>query len=248
MCVSQGGGREGGGGIRADCPWCSPLRAGLNEVISRPQSICYRGSSSDQGVAMARWTQKGVAWERVQGSGVRVRGSKVTASWTAHKRRRGWEKKEGRFGFLSPFRPFFSRFLPGRETSDKWTPLDINIELGRWDEIGRGGLQRVKGSEKGHGVHREGPPKRPGSGRLACIRPRTYWCLIVHSIWQAIDCGQCSRKRIDRPKTAACVCVCLCVCVSVCVAAACTLARQVIWRGNKGHSTTFHYAHFNLRQ
>lgn len=44
------------------------LRAGLNEVIARPLSICYRGSSADQGVAMARWTQKGVAWERVQGS------------------------------------------------------------------------------------------------------------------------------------------------------------------------------------
>lgn len=88
VCES-GGRQEGGGGFRADCPWRSPLRAGLNEVISRPQSICYRGSSSDQGVAMARWTQKGVAWERVQGSGVRVRGSRVTASWTAHKRRRG---------------------------------------------------------------------------------------------------------------------------------------------------------------
>lgn len=44
------------------------LRAGLNEVIARTLSICYRGSSSDQGVAMASWTQKGVAWERVQGS------------------------------------------------------------------------------------------------------------------------------------------------------------------------------------
>lgn len=43
------------------------LRAGLNEVIARPLSICYRGSSSDQGVAMASWTQKGVAWEQVQG-------------------------------------------------------------------------------------------------------------------------------------------------------------------------------------
>ena len=104
VCVWVRGRQEGGFG--ADCPRRSPLRVGLNEVISRPQSICYRGSSSDQGVAMARWTQKGVAWERVQGSGVRVRGSKVTASWTAHKRRRGWEKKEGRFGFLSPFSPF----------------------------------------------------------------------------------------------------------------------------------------------
>lgn len=44
------------------------LQAGLNEVIARTLSICYRGSSSDQGVAMASWTQKGVAWERVQGS------------------------------------------------------------------------------------------------------------------------------------------------------------------------------------
>lgn len=76
-----------GGGVQADCSWVfSPL---LNEVISRPLSICYRGSSGDQGVAMVRWTQKGVAWERVQGSGVRVRGSGVTASWTAYKRRPG---------------------------------------------------------------------------------------------------------------------------------------------------------------
>lgn len=43
------------------------LRVGLNEVIARPLSICYRGSSNDQGVAMASWTQKGVAWEQVQG-------------------------------------------------------------------------------------------------------------------------------------------------------------------------------------
>lgn len=88
VCVCETG-KERRGGFRADCPWCSTLRAGLNEVISRPLSICYRGSSSDQGVAMARWTQKGVAWERVQGSGVRVRGSRVAASWTAHKRRPG---------------------------------------------------------------------------------------------------------------------------------------------------------------
>lgn len=95
MCVRQGKGMEGAV-AGADCPWCLPL---LNEVIARTLSICYRGSSSDQGVAMARWTQKGVAWERVQGSGVRVRGSRVTASWTAHKRRPGWEKKEGKFSF-----------------------------------------------------------------------------------------------------------------------------------------------------
>lgn len=29
------------------------------------------------------------------------------------------------------FCPFFSGFLLRRETSDEWTPLDINIELGR---------------------------------------------------------------------------------------------------------------------
>lgn len=58
----------------------------FNEVISRVLSICYRGSG-DHCVAMVRSTQKGVAWERVQGSGVRVRGSEVTASWTADKRR-----------------------------------------------------------------------------------------------------------------------------------------------------------------
>lgn len=63
VCV---GGCVGGGGQIVS--GADLLRAGLNEVIARPLSICYRGSSSDQGVAMARWTQKGVAWERVQGS------------------------------------------------------------------------------------------------------------------------------------------------------------------------------------
>lgn len=67
MCVKQGS---------CVCVWVGGqivfsaelLQAGLNEVIARTLSICYRGSSSDQGVAMASWTQKGVAWERVQGS------------------------------------------------------------------------------------------------------------------------------------------------------------------------------------
>ena len=115
------------------------LRAGLNEVISRPLSICYRGSSSDQGVAMARWTQKGVAWERVQGSGVRVRGSGVTTSWTAHKRRPGEKRRrEGLVFFL--FLALSSLgFSLGWDTSEEWTPLDINIELGRLDEKERGG-------------------------------------------------------------------------------------------------------------
>lgn len=78
------------GGFGVCVGWGTPgqIVRGLNEVISRALSICYRGSS-DRGVAMARSTQKGVAWERVQGSGVRVSGSEVTASWTAHKRRRG---------------------------------------------------------------------------------------------------------------------------------------------------------------
>ncbi|KAK2887350.1 hypothetical protein Q8A67_015578 [Cirrhinus molitorella] len=40
----------------------------LNKVISTAPSICYRGSDG-LGVAV----QKGVAWERVQGSGVRVK-------------------------------------------------------------------------------------------------------------------------------------------------------------------------------
>lgn len=42
---------------------------------------------SDHWVTMERCTQKGVAWECPQGSGVRVNRSKVRASWTAHKRR-----------------------------------------------------------------------------------------------------------------------------------------------------------------
>lgn len=134
VCMRAGEGRRGE--LRADCPRCSPLRAGLNEVISRPLSICYRGSSSGQGVAMARWTQKGVAWERVQRSGVRFRGSRVTASWTEHKRRPGEKRRrEGLVFFL-----LFPPFLLGRETSEEWTPLDINIEPGRQDEKAKGGL------------------------------------------------------------------------------------------------------------
>ncbi len=42
---------------------------------------------SDHWVSMERCTQKGVAWECPRGSGVRVKGSEVRASWTAHKRR-----------------------------------------------------------------------------------------------------------------------------------------------------------------
>ena len=103
--------------------------ARLNEVISRTLSICYRGSG-DRCVAMARTTQKGVAWERVQGSGVRVRRSQVTASWTAHKRsprcEKKEERKEGRRRCGGVLLFFF--FYVGRLFN--WTPLDINIELG----------------------------------------------------------------------------------------------------------------------
>ncbi|KAJ8335273.1 hypothetical protein SKAU_G00409120 [Synaphobranchus kaupii] len=52
----------------------------FNKVISRALSICYpwqRCSGDHRHVAMARTlSQKGVAWERVQGSGVRVAGSR----------------------------------------------------------------------------------------------------------------------------------------------------------------------------
>lgn len=62
---------------------------------------------------MERRTQKGVAWECPQGSGVRVKGSEVRASWTAHKRRRGWEK--GGEGVI--------------QRLTDWTQWNINIEL-----------------------------------------------------------------------------------------------------------------------
>lgn len=147
--------REGGGGKGRLSMVLSPW---LNEVISRPLSICYRGSRGDQGVAMARWTQKGVAWEQVQGSGVRVRGSRVTASWTAHKRRPGWEKKEGKFDFLSLFffLSFLGFFLLWRATLEEWTPLDINIELWGWDEK-RGGSWRMKKVRRGMGFTERDP-------------------------------------------------------------------------------------------
>lgn len=57
---------------------------------------------------MAQSGQKGVAWERVQGSRVRVKRSKVTASWPAQEETR--VRKEG-------------------GASSGWTTLDINIEL-----------------------------------------------------------------------------------------------------------------------
>lgn len=65
----------------------------LNEVIASALSICYRGSSSEQGVAMARWTQKGVAWERVQGSGVRVGGGQGSQPAGQHTRGGRGEKR-----------------------------------------------------------------------------------------------------------------------------------------------------------
>ena len=57
-------------------------------------------------------TQKGVAWECPPRSGVRVKGSKVRASWTAHKRRWGWEREVGG---------------PVQRPTD-WAQWDINIE------------------------------------------------------------------------------------------------------------------------
>lgn len=90
----EGGGPGGFGG--ADCPWCEPL---LNEVIASALSICYRGSGGEQGVAMARWTQKGVAWEQVQGSGVRVGGGQGSQPAGQHTRGGRVRKREGKFVF-----------------------------------------------------------------------------------------------------------------------------------------------------
>lgn len=75
-------------------------------------------SSSDQHIAMVRGWQKGMPWERLPGSGVRVRRSGGTGSWAADKRSRGWEKRAG-----SPAQSPMNRSLQ-----------DINIELdkGHW--------------------------------------------------------------------------------------------------------------------
>lgn len=82
---------------------------------------------------MARWTQKGVAWERVQGSGVRVGGVKGHSQLDSTQEEARVRKEGGKVWFSFPFF-FFLPFLPcdsaGRETSDDWTSLDINIELG----------------------------------------------------------------------------------------------------------------------
>lgn len=131
-------GGEGGGGTGADCPWCLPL---LNEVIARALSICYRGSSSDQGVAMARWTQKGVAWERVQGSGVRVRGVKGHSQLDSTQEEARVRKEGGKVWF------FFLRPPSGHS-------LDANIELRQRDEKwGCGGLFVIGGGEWGSVQH-----------------------------------------------------------------------------------------------
>lgn len=132
QCVSKyvcETGKGMGGGPRADCPWRSPVRAGLNEVIARPLSICYRGSSSDQGVAMARWTQKGVAWERVQGSGVRVRGVKGHSQLDSTQEESRVRKEGGKVWFSFSF--FGLSSLGSAWEGEEWTPLDINIELGQ---------------------------------------------------------------------------------------------------------------------
>lgn len=85
-------------------------RLSTHKVISTTLSICYRDSNGLR-VAIARSVQKGVAWERVQGSGVRVKRWGVTASWTAQEEARVWK-------------------------AGGWNPLDVNIELrGRWESV-----------------------------------------------------------------------------------------------------------------
>lgn len=69
---------------------------------------------------MVQGWQKGMPWERLLGSGVRVRRSGGTGSWAADKRSRGWEKRAG-----SPAQSPMNRGLQ-----------DINIELdkGHWSD------------------------------------------------------------------------------------------------------------------
>lgn len=55
----------------------------------------------------------------------------------------------------------------GREASDDWTPLDINIDLD--DELG-GWVRPL------------GPPQPPGLWRVPCVRTYSRCCLIPQSI------------------------------------------------------------------
>lgn len=141
VCVSQYecGTGEGGGGLGQIVHAPHPSGRGWMKLFP---GLCPSVTVAAAATKVLPW-QGGhkKAW---RGNGSRGQewgsgGRGVTASWTAHKRRRWWEKKEGRFGFLSAFRPFLLRvFWLRRETSEEWTPLDINIELGRWDEKRRG--------------------------------------------------------------------------------------------------------------
>lgn len=80
----------------------------------------------------------------------------------------------------------------------------------RWKR--EGGCRGWRGVRRAMGFTEWGPPHRPGFGRLVCSRPHTYWCLIAHSIWQAIDSGQCTRKCDYWEDVGGCMCVCVCLC------------------------------------
>lgn len=57
---------------------------------------------------MARWTQKGVAWERVQGSGVRVGGVRGHSQLDSLQEEARMRKEGGRVSFSFSFSPFSS--------------------------------------------------------------------------------------------------------------------------------------------
>lgn len=102
-------------------------------------------------------------------------------------------RKEGGKVCLSCFCCFLSsRSSLGRETSDEWTPLDINIELDdgmNWD---------------GKGV---GSPQHPDFWRVPYISTFSCWRLIAQNVWQAIGSSEC--KRDCGEKADGCVWACV---------------------------------------
>lgn len=76
---------------------------------------------------MARWTQKGVAWERVQGSGVRVRGVKGHSQLDSTQEESRVRKEGGKVWFsFSSFLAFLLWVLLGREKSGHHWTLTLN--------------------------------------------------------------------------------------------------------------------------
>lgn len=159
MCVRQGKGKGWGGRgqivhgahpswmklLPGPCPSVT-VAAAVTKVLPwrGGHKKAWRGNGS-------RGQEWGSGGQGSQPAGQHTRGGQ------GEKRRR-----EGLVFFLL-FLPFLPCDSAGRETSDDWTSLDINIELGLWDESGWWG---VLGVQRRGGVHRIGPPQRPGLGGL----------------------------------------------------------------------------------